>query len=98
MLTRAIDSPLQRVAITIDGTPFAACTGDTVAAALLASGRLATRRSPVSGAPRGPYCLMGVCFECLVAIDGVGNRQSCLVAVAEGMAIETGQGRREAGR
>jgi predicted molibdopterin-dependent oxidoreductase YjgC len=98
MLTRATDRPLARVAVTIDGAPFEACAGDTVAAALLLSGRTTTRRSPVSGAPRGPYCLMGVCFECLVTIDGVGNRQGCLVEVAGGMVIETGAGRREAGR
>ena len=41
-------------------------------------------RTPVTGAPRAPYCLMGVCFDCLVTIDGVGNRQGCLVAGARG--------------
>jgi NADH dehydrogenase/NADH:ubiquinone oxidoreductase subunit G len=52
----------------------------------------------VSGAPRAPYCLMGVCFECLVTVDGVGSRQGCLVPVREGMVIETQLGKREAGR
>ena len=42
--------------------------------------------------------MMGVCFDCLVTIDGVGNRQGCLVRVREGMRIETQQGKREAGR
>ena len=42
--------------------------------------------------------MMGVCFECLVAIDGVGSRQACLTRVRDGMAIETQQGKREAGR
>jgi sarcosine oxidase subunit alpha len=50
------------------------------------------------GAPRAPYCLMGVCFDCLVTIDGVGSRQACLVPVQRGMNVETQQGRREAGR
>ena len=59
--------------------------GDTVAAALLAAGLDHCRTTPVSGAPRAPYCMMGVCFECLVTIDGVGNRQGCLVPVREGM-------------
>ena len=52
----------------------------------------------VTGAPRAPYCLMGVCFDCLVTIDGVGSRQGCLVAVREGMEVETQVGKREAGR
>ena len=68
--------------------------GDTVAAALLANGVEACRQTLVSGAPRGPYCMMGVCFECLVVIDGIGNRQGCLVPLAQGMRIETQHGRR----
>ena len=55
-------------------------------------GRDARRATAVSGAPRPPYCMMGVCFECLVTIDGVGNRQGCLMPVAEGMQIETQKG------
>lgn len=82
------------VRFTVDGRPATARLGDSVAAALLAEGVLAQRLSPVSGSPRAPYCLMGVCFECLVTVDGVGNRQGCLVAVAEGMAVTTGHGRR----
>ena len=72
--------------------------GDTVASAMLAAGIDHCRTTPVSGAPRAPYCLMGVCFDCLVTIDGVGSRQGCLVPVREGMIIETQLGRREAGR
>ena len=86
------------VAITVDGKAISARTGDTVAAALLAAGIGHCRTTPVSGAPRAPYCLMGVCFDCLVTIDGVGSRQACLVAVREGMAVETQLGKREAGR
>jgi sarcosine oxidase subunit alpha len=41
---------------------------------------------------------MGVCFDCLVTIDGVGNRQACLVPARAGMRVETQRGRREAGR
>jgi predicted molibdopterin-dependent oxidoreductase YjgC len=79
-----------------DGRAMAARAGDTVAAALLANGVSACRETPVSGAARGPYCMMGVCFECLVVIDGVGNRQGCLVPLADGMRIETQHGRRQA--
>ena len=88
----------QAVALTVDGRPVTARAGDTVAAALLASGIDNCRTTPVSGAPRAPYCLMGVCFDCLVTIDGVGSRQACLVPVHEGMTVETQLGKREAGR
>lgn len=86
------------VSITVDGKPVRARGGDTVAAALLAAGIESCRTTPVSGAPRAPYCMMGVCFECLVVIDGVGNKQGCLVRVQDGMRIETQKGKREFGR
>ncbi len=86
------------VALTIDGRSVQARSGDTVAAALLAAGIERCRTTPVTGAPRAPYCLMGVCFDCLVTIDGVGSRQACLVPVRAGMTVETQQGKREAGR
>ena len=82
----------------VDGREVRARDGDTVAAALLAAGIKHIRTTPVSGAPRAPYCLMGVCFDCLVTIDGVGSRQACLVPVHDGMTIETQLGKREAGR
>lgn len=82
------------VRLTIDGHPIEARLGDSVAAALIAAGREVCRTTPVSGAARAPYCLMGVCFECLVMIDGVGNRQGCLTPVREGMRVQTQQGKR----
>jgi sarcosine oxidase subunit alpha len=92
------DPPRRAVTLTVDGKEVAAREGDSVAAGLLAAGIVQCRISAVSGAPRAPYCLMGVCFECLVTIDGVGNRQACLVRVREGMRVETQQGKREVGR
>lgn len=86
------------VRILVEGAPVEARAGDSVSAALLASGRDVRRLTAVSGAPRLPYCMMGVCFDCLVVIDGVGNRQGCLVPLMPGMAVETQRGRREAGR
>ena len=86
------------VQIFVDGVAVAARQGDTVSAALLASRRDVRRATAVSGAARLPYCMMGVCFDCLVTIDGVGNRQGCLVPVADGMQIEIQKGKREIGR
>jgi predicted molibdopterin-dependent oxidoreductase YjgC len=88
MFRRLSETDGSMVEVTIDGQPQRVRDGDTVAAALLSLGILANRVSDVSGAPRGPYCMMGVCFECLVTVDGVGNRQGCLVPVRAGMRIE----------
>ncbi|RDJ93162.1 (2Fe-2S)-binding protein, partial [Lacticaseibacillus rhamnosus] len=52
----------------------------------------------VQGASRAPYCMMGACFDCLVTIDGVGNRQGCMVKVVSGMRVDTQHGKRELGR
>ncbi len=77
----------RRISFLFEGEPVQAQEGDTVATALLAAGAGATRTTPASGSARGAYCLMGVCFECLVEIDGVPNRQGCMVPVAEGMSV-----------
>ena len=85
----------ETVGFSFDGRAMTARAGDTVAAALLANGVQACRQTPVSGTPRGPYCMMGVCFDCLVVIDGVGNRQGCLIPLRAGMRVETQMGRRQ---
>ena len=95
---RRLDDKGATLILKVDGREIRAREGDTVAAALLAAGIKHIRTTPVSGTPRAPYCLMGVCFDCLVTIDGVGSRQACLVPVREGMAVETQLGKREAGR
>ena len=98
MFRRAIEIGDRRIAFTIDGRRVEARKGDTVAAAMLAAGIIQCRTTPVSGAPRAPYCLMGVCFECLVTIDGVGSRQGCLVPVRDGLRVESQHGKREVRR
>ena len=75
------------VEVLVDGRPVLVPEGASAAAALLASGIAASRSTPVGGAPRLPYCLMGVCFECLMEIDGEPDVQSCLVTVREGMVV-----------
>ncbi|MBM3522371.1 MAG: (2Fe-2S)-binding protein [Alphaproteobacteria bacterium] len=83
------------ITILVDGRPVAARDGDSVAAALLAAGLAITRTTPVGGAPRGPYCMMGACFDCLAVIDGVASRQACLTTVREGMRVERQEGARD---
>jgi predicted molibdopterin-dependent oxidoreductase YjgC len=98
MFRRLHDEPASQVQVTVDGRLVNAQQGDTVAAVLAAAGLTPTRTTAVSGAPRSAYCMMGICFDCLVTVDGVGNRQGCLVPVAAGMVIERQDGRRETGR
>ena len=97
MFRRLSEPATASVRIEIEGVPILARAGDTVTAALLASGLDFCRETAVSGTRRGPYCMMGVCFDCLVTIDGIGNRQGCLVPVAEGMKITLQKGKREIG-
>ena len=97
MFARLPDTATKTVSLTIEGKRVEARPGDTVAAAMLAAGFEHCRTTPISGAPRAAYCMMGVCFECLVTIDGVGNRQGCLVAVREGMRVELQRGKRDPG-
>ena len=77
------------VAIEVDGVRIDAYPGESVATALLAAGVRVFRRTR-SGAPRGPLCNMGVCFECVVAIDGESGMRACATQVREGMSVETG--------
>lgn len=84
------------VEVLVEGTPVLVPEGASAAAAVLIAGLGAIRETPVSGSPRAPYCLMGVCFDCLAEIDGVPNRQSCMVTVVPGMRIARQRGAREA--
>jgi predicted molibdopterin-dependent oxidoreductase YjgC len=74
------------VTLTLDGRDVTAYEGESVAAVLLAEGEVATRYTR-SGAPRGVYCGMGVCFDCLVVVDGVPNTRACMTWVREGMEV-----------
>jgi len=96
---RSLASPVpgSSVEFRFDGRPITAPAGCTVAAALLVADVTVFRTTPVSGAPRGPYCMMGACFDCLVEIDGIPNRQSCLVVVRHGMEVRTQMGLRSIG-
>jgi aerobic-type carbon monoxide dehydrogenase small subunit (CoxS/CutS family) len=61
--------------------------GESLGVALALSGRLMLRRSPVEGAPRGMFCLMGACQECVVQVDGAAVA-SCIEPVRAGMRVE----------
>lgn len=96
MFRKLPDPVAKTVTISIDGVRVEASEGDTVAAVLLRQKESWTRLSPVSRAPRGPYCMMGVCFDCLAIVDGVASVQTCLTPVRDGMRVERQRGRAEA--
>jgi predicted molibdopterin-dependent oxidoreductase YjgC len=74
------------VRIEVDGMPLEAREGDSVASALLAAGRRALRKGP-DDAPRGVFCGIGACFDCLVTIDGRPGQRACLAPVRDGMSV-----------
>lgn len=88
------DRPQEKVTIEFEGKQLEVCVGETVAAAVMASGAEYTRTTAISGAHRAPYCQMGICFECLMEIDGVPNRQACMVEVKAGMKVNRQYGAR----
>jgi hypothetical protein len=83
------------VEVFVEGRPVLVPEGASAAAAVLLAGLPAIRETPVKGSPRLPYCMMGVCFDCLAEIDGVSNRQACMVAVTPGMRIAPQRGARQ---
>jgi predicted molibdopterin-dependent oxidoreductase YjgC len=78
----------------IDGEAVEAHPGETVAAVLLRQQIPASRSTPVNQSPRAPFCMMGVCFDCLAVVDGAASTQTCLVTVQEGMRVARQFGRR----
>jgi D-hydroxyproline dehydrogenase subunit gamma len=97
MFRKRPESVASTVAVTVEGRDIRVPEGASAAAAMLLAGLDHTRETSVTGAKRAPYCLMGVCFDCLAEIDGVPNRQSCMVTVAPGMAIHRQRGKRSVG-
>lgn len=83
-----------KVTIDFEGTQLVVPVGETVSAAVLAAETDYTRTSAISGVHRAPYCQMGVCFECLMEIDGVPNRQACMIEVRDGMKVRRQYGAR----
>jgi predicted molibdopterin-dependent oxidoreductase YjgC len=87
-LFRSLDDSSSEVTIEFDGKLINVPDGINLAAALLGAGVTPTRKTPVSDSPRTAYCMMGVCFECLVLIDGV-SRQACQVRTEAGLKVKS---------
>lgn len=92
MFKRLDNKSEKLVTISIEGRSIKVPAGETVAAAVLASGIGYTRTTPISNTPRAPFCLMGVCYECLMVINDQPNTRACKERVEEGMTIERQHG------
>lgn len=79
----------EAITLIVDGAPVGAFAGETIAAAMLASGDSAFRRD-MRGEPRGLYCNMGTCSECLVTLVASGRRgRACLIEAVDGLEVAT---------
>ena len=92
---RKLEAPTKVVTIYIDGRPCQAEETESVAAVLARQLDFWSRKTPNQNLKRAPYCMMGVCFECLAVVDGVSSTQTCLATVRDGMCIERQAGRRK---
>jgi sarcosine oxidase subunit alpha len=89
---RRLGNDVQRgraITVFVDDEPVEAYEGETIGAALLASRRRVLRRTPYAAAPRGLFCGIGVCFECVVDVDGRHRMRACMTEVRDGMRIST---------
>jgi len=78
-----------RIEIEVDGARLPAFLGETVATALIAAGRRGFRRTERFGTARGVYCGIGLCFDCLVTVEGAGRVRACQTPAAPGMRVRT---------
>ena len=78
------------LSLTFDGRELPAYAGQTVGGALTAAGIRSWRATRRHRRPRGLFCGIGVCFDCLITVDGQPAQRACLIPVAEGMRLESG--------
>lgn len=92
---RKVHAVVCNATVTVDGQAVEATIGEPVAAVILRSSQPHTRVHPVSGAPRAPYCMMGICFDCVAIVDGVPSTQTCRTPVRDGMVVHRQTGAHE---
>lgn len=78
----------ETVTLSVNGKKVQAYKGETILAALLAAGYKRLKKSPANHDPRSALCGMGVCFECIVTVNGIPNTRSCMIEVGNNMEIE----------
>ena len=77
------------LAITLDGERLEGIAGQSIAGVILASGRLGFRRTSSAGRPRGIFCGIGVCFDCIVEVDGARDVRACQRRAVDGNVVIT---------
>ncbi|HMD64128.1 MAG TPA: 2Fe-2S iron-sulfur cluster-binding protein [Stellaceae bacterium] len=87
MFRRRPDAGSATISVIVEGRTILVPAGAWAAAAVLAAGLRSIRETPVEGRERAPYCMMGICFDCLAEIDCVPNRRSRIVEARRGMRI-----------
>ncbi len=80
------------VLIEVDGRPIKAREGEPIAAALLANGIRVCRTTRRRGEPRGVFCGIGRCTDCVMTVDGIPNVRTCVTPVKPGMKVCTQRG------
>lgn len=81
-----------KVTLIVDGEALQAFEGEPIATALIAAGRLAFRRTTKYKEPRGMFCALGRCTDCMMIVDGQPNVRTCITPARDGMVIETQHG------
>jgi predicted molibdopterin-dependent oxidoreductase YjgC len=81
--------PTRSVHVTVDGKTIEALEGEPIASALLAAGIKTFRRTRLRKEPRGYFCGIGLCNDCMMIVNGTPNVRTCITLVEEGMVIET---------
>lgn len=76
------------ITFTFNGVELFAISGQSVSAALLTNNERITRYTRINNSPRGLFCGIGVCFDCLLIIDGKPNQRGCITMVQSGMTVE----------
>lgn len=82
----------KKVTIYVDGKTIDALEGESVAAAMCASGIKVHRTTAKSGEPRGVFCNIGRCTDCIMKVDGQPNVRTCVTTICDGMVVESLKG------
>ena len=80
------------IVFTLDGVALTAVEGQSIAAAMIFHGIRICRTTRTGGSPRGIFCGIGACFDCLVMVDGISNQRACITEARNGMKVESQPG------
>jgi predicted molibdopterin-dependent oxidoreductase YjgC len=84
-----IETEKERITIYLDGEPMTALEGEPIAAALMAAGKRVFRHTKKRSEPRGYFCGLGRCTDCIMTVDGIPQVRTCITPAEEGMQIES---------